>query len=88
MSDDRAVAARLRDLINETLLSTDQEPPDEPIEMNTFLPDMLDSITLTALIARIEEEWNLEISDEEIEPAIFETLDALSSFVEGRLTRL
>jgi acyl carrier protein len=50
-----------------------------------FLPEILDSIALTAMIARIEEEWNIEIADEEIEPAVFENLDTLTTFVDKKL---
>jgi acyl carrier protein len=85
MTQEDAIVLRLRALVDETLISTDQEPPEGPLQMDAFLPEILDSIALTALIARIEEEWDLEIEDEEIEPAIFENLEVLATFIKGKL---
>lgn len=83
---DAEIVPRLQALVTEALLSTDQELPDGKVDRDAFLPEILDSIGLTALIALIEEEWGFEVADEEIEPEIFESLEVLGSFVGRKLS--
>ena len=48
------------------------------------LPE-LDSMAVVALIAQIEERLGLTIMDDEIDGAMFATVGALVSFVDGKL---
>lgn len=48
------------------------------------LPE-LDSVKVIDLIGAIEERFDIEIADDEIEAATFATLGALADFVDGKL---
>lgn len=50
-----------------------------------FLPNVLDSIGLTALVTLIEEEWDFMFDDEELEPELFESLSVLAGAVGKKL---
>ena len=76
---------RLRALVIQALTTTDSEVVDEAIDEDTFLLDVMDSVGLTALLSLIEEEWNLELDDDDIDPESFETLTALAGFVRQKL---
>ncbi|RDV27499.1 hypothetical protein DXV75_05590 [Alteromonas aestuariivivens] len=49
----------------------------------TSSPLDLDSINRITLIAEMENVFNINISDMDIEPETFESIDSLSSFVKG-----
>lgn len=83
--DNGAITERLRVLIDDALVACGREPSDVSLSDDAFLPEFLDSVVLSALIVHIEDEWDFEIADEEIEPELFETLGALSRFVGSKL---
>lgn len=76
---------RLYELAKEAADLTDGPPIDVPLDPELFLPDFLDSIGLTTLLTLIEEEWDVEFEDEEIEPEIFESLETLSTAIAEKL---
>jgi acyl carrier protein len=76
---------RLAELIDEALRSTDRDPLGADAIPSLFLPDVLDSLSITALVSYIEDEWDIVIEDEELSPEIFESLDALDAFVATKL---
>ncbi|HYI44833.1 MAG TPA: hypothetical protein VE174_05135 [Actinomycetota bacterium] len=76
---------RLAELINESLQATDRDPLGADVIPNLFLPDVLDSLSITALVSHIEDEWDIVVEDEELSPEIFESLDALDAFVATKL---
>lgn len=75
------IQERIAELVEEAVANTSAEPIEGGLPPGAFLPDYLDSVVLSALLVLIEDEWDLEISDEEIEPELFESLDALAGFV-------
>ena len=44
-----------------------------------------DSMSVVTIITRIEEDFGVELEDDEIDAEIFETLGALTDFVESKL---
>ena len=83
--DNAAIVERLQTLVGESLIACGREPAPGPLSEDAFLPEFLDSVVLSALIVHIEDEWDFEIADEEIEPELFETLGSLSRFVETKI---
>lgn len=75
-----AVKERLRDLVAESLDAAGRDPIDG-ISDDEALPGILDSVVLSMLLASVEDEWDIELLDEEIEPEILESLSSLASFV-------
>ena len=72
--------------MDEALLSSDAEPlSGVPQDADLFLPDVLDSVGVATLLVLIEEHWDLEIDDEEIEPESFESLSTVADFVREKL---
>lgn len=45
----------------------------------------LDSMAVVSVLTAIEEQFEIEIMDDEVDAEIFENLGALSDFVEGKL---
>lgn len=79
------IAARLATLLDETIVVSEAEPVSHAGDDELFLPDVLDSIGLTTLVTLAEEEWNVQFSDDELVPEIFETLSTLAAAIEGKL---
>lgn len=46
----------------------------------------LDSIQRISLIAALEEEFNLEIDSEELEPEVFDTFNSIATFIRKIIT--
>lgn len=84
MERDLDLQMRLRELVAEALESCAQGPL-EHIERDELLTSSLDSVVLAALLVLIEEEWNIEISDDEIDPKNFESLDSIALLVDSKL---
>jgi acyl carrier protein len=84
MTDDRTYATLVR-LIDEARIATDQEPLGQVPGDDLFLPEVLDSLALATLIALIEDQWDIEFSDDEIEPQVFESLGELNRFVKQKI---
>jgi acyl carrier protein len=80
-----SVAERLAELIDDSLRATDREPIGASAIQEAFLPDFLDSLSITALISSIEDEWKMVIEDEELVPEIFENVGSLDAFVTRKL---
>ena len=78
------VEPRLRRLIDDALKSSGREPLEQDIGPQELLLGLLDSLTLATLIVLIEEEWDFAIEDEEVAPELFESIGALTRFVESR----
>lgn len=80
------IRAALFPLIEEALAATDQEPLGDVDEsQDLFLPDVLDSVALATLIVLIEEEYDIEIDDEEIDPEQFQTLASIAQLIETKI---
>jgi acyl carrier protein len=47
----------------------------------------LDSIAVVNLITALEEHFGIAVADDEIGASTFETLDSLTKFIEGKLSR-
>ena len=76
---------RLSELIADALDVCGREPVGE-IRTEDFLPSFLDSVVLSSLLVMIEDEWDFEITDEEIGPEQFETLGTVAGLVERKLS--
>jgi acyl carrier protein len=48
------------------------------------LPHILDSAELLELITFIEDEFEIEVDDEEIEPSVFETVADVAKLIEAK----
>lgn len=44
----------------------------------------LDSINRIALIAELENDFGIELSEDDVQPEVFETLDSLAALIEAR----
>jgi len=65
----------------ERAIAESAEEVDVQLHDRLFLPDVLDSDGLASIIVMVEEEWGIEIQDDQIELEIFEDLIALTRFV-------
>ena len=79
------VEARIRELIDEALSITDHEPLEDDLGDDFLLPEVLDSVGMAALITLIEEEWSIEIEDEEIDIETLETVDGIARLVTEKM---
>lgn len=74
-----------RDLLRQTLqLNERADALEEDSPLLGAIPE-LNSLTVVALVAAIEEQLGCEIGDGEISGEIFETFGALRAFVESKL---
>lgn len=82
MSD--SIESRLKHMIVERLFLT--VAPDD-IENDKSLVDEYgaDSVSLLELVVGIEEEFGVEVDDDDFDAANFSTVNALASFVRARL---
>jgi acyl carrier protein len=80
------IEMRLRSLVRKALTVSGKPDPGDEISDETYLPDLLESTTLAALIVLIEEEWGFEIADEDIDPERFESLPALAGLVQEKVS--
>lgn len=76
--------SRIRILVAEALDACGREPAGDISEQD-FLPNILDSIVLSSLLVMIEDEWDIEIADEEIGPQQFESLASIAQMVRRKL---
>ena len=79
-----SVEARLKEMIVERLFL--KVKPDQ-IEEAASLIDVygVDSVSLLELVVGIEEEFGIEVGDDDFSVAHFETVAALASFVKSRM---
>ena len=82
-----AILERLRKLAREAAEDAEVQISPEQIDDRTFLPDVFDSLGLSALLTRAEEEWNITFSDEELTPDLFESLPSLAAAIESKVAR-
>jgi acyl carrier protein len=78
------IEAKLSDLIQEALVMTGGRPAPNPFQSSDMLLMVLDSIVLTTLLALVEDEWDIEFSDEEIDETLLITLGTLAAAVEQK----
>ena len=81
-----AIAEKLTTLAREALEVAEKQVPAN-IDPHEPLTDAMDSVAVNALIGFIEDEWDIEIDDEDINPARFETLYALAGLVETKVNQ-
>ena len=72
---------RIRRLLRDTLMIG--ERADELTEHSRLLGGVpeFDSVAVVGVVAAIEEEYGVRISDRELSPEIFETMGSLSRFI-------
>jgi acyl carrier protein len=86
VNDDRAsIGARVKTLLAERL----QVAPDvAAIDDDTTLADLgLDSTAILSLVVGLEDEFDIEIPDRDINPDNFSRVDTISGYVAGRVGR-
>jgi acyl carrier protein len=86
VNDDRAsIGARVKTLLAERLqVAADVATIDD----DTTLADLgLDSTAILSLVVGLEDEFDIEIPDRDINPDNFSRVDAISGYVAGRLDR-
>lgn len=76
--------ARLRELIDDARLATEQSALTEPVPATAPLAGYLDSMAVAVLVGLIEDEWEIELEDEEIGPENFADLRSLSTLIEHK----
>ena len=67
------------------LLDVAGDAPAVPFDDKSFLPELLDSVELLALINRVENEWGFEFADEELTPELFESIGSLARAVRAKV---
>ncbi len=82
---DAQIIGVLRKLLDEALLATDQEPLGAELETDVFLPDVVDSLVIGTMIVLIEERWDLDVDEEDIDPEVFNSLSSVADFVAQHL---
>lgn len=58
---------------------------DNDIEGNLFDNEILDSLGMAFIIPQLEEEFNIEIEVDEIDPDNFETIDMICEFISSKI---
>jgi acyl carrier protein len=75
----------LRELITRAAAATAEEATSFEVEDHDYLPELLDSLGIAALVALIESEWGLVVEDDDLVPAHFTDLNSLTAFVEQKV---
>ncbi|CAM3611875.1 phosphopantetheine-binding protein [Marinicrinis lubricantis] len=74
------VLEKLKAMIVENLEHT---LPDEVHESDRIYEDLgIDSIMVLQLVVYMEEEFHVEVPEEDVDPAVFETMGSLITFIE------
>ena len=80
-----AVAEGIKRVLRETLQLGDRvDDFDETTALFGSIPEF-DSMAVVTVVAALEEEFDIEIDDDDITAAIFETVGSLSQFVSSKL---
>ncbi len=81
---EESVERRLKKMIVERLFMkiSPDEIEDEKSLINVY---GVDSVSLLELVVGIEEEFGIEVEDEDFDVRSFETVAALSTFVQGKM---
>jgi len=77
------VQNQIRDYIKENILFGDGEKLDENVSFQES--GILDSTGFLELITFVEQEFGVDIADDELVPENFDTLKKMSTFVEQKL---
>lgn len=85
MEDLKSIKKNIKNFIIEASLSSADKINDEILIFETGL---LDSMGLLFLIEFLNENYNVEVSDEELNPKNFESINSITSFVEKKLIKV
>ena len=72
--------AKILEIVRELAGKPIDPAPDESL----FESGLLDSFTLTDLVARLETEFSIRIPDSDLTPRKFDSLDRIESYVKSR----
>jgi len=75
--------SKIREFIEENFLFGS----DEAVEDDTSLLEqgLVDSTSILEIVGFIEEQWSVSVADEELIPENFDSIAALSTFLDGKL---
>ena len=82
MEKESIIRERVRKHIIEASLSEDSSVKDDTL---IFEVGLLDSMGLLFLIEFLNEEYKIEVNDDELDPKNFESIDSIVSFVNNKL---
>ena len=85
MKNKNIIKGKVKEYIIEASLSDNEAIKNETLIFDTGL---LDSMGLLFLIEFLNEEYNIEVNDEELNPKNFESINSITSFVVGKLKTL
>lgn len=74
--------SKIKDYIIKSTLADTKNISDDTLIFETGL---LDSMGLLFLIEFLKEEFNVEVTDEELLPANFESVSSIIKFIEGKI---
>jgi acyl carrier protein len=74
----------VRKFVNSELLYQEDQQIDDNV--NLIESGVIDSMTLLRLVSFLEENYGIEIPDQEIVPDNFRSLSAISAFLAGRVS--
>ena len=75
---------RLRVLLSEARVAAEQPALSDPISVTAPLAGYVDSMAVAVLVGLIEEEWQIELNDEDIDPESFADLKSLAALIERK----
>jgi acyl carrier protein len=75
-----SVAAQIEEFIRE--IAPDAGPIDSGVDL--VEEEVIDSLGIVQLISLLEERYNITISDEELDPENFRSVDRIAAFVEAK----
>jgi hypothetical protein len=81
------ILERLRELTDQAAKATQVELVPEQVDNQTFLPEVLESLGLAALLTLAEDEWDIKFHDDEITPQLFWRLPSLASAIRTKVER-
>jgi acyl carrier protein len=84
MKEEMSIKEQISEYIKENVLLGDGDIPDENVSFTES--GILDSTGFLGLITFAESNFEIEISDDELDPENLETLSKISSFIERKLS--
>ena len=82
MKNEETIKKEVRNYIIEASLSNNEEIKDNTL---VFESGLLDSMGLLFLIEFLNENYKIEVNDEELNPKNFESINSICSFVNDKL---
>ena len=82
MKNEETIKKEIRNYIIEASLSNNEEIKDNTL---VFEAGLLDSMGLLFLIEFLNENYKIEVNDEELNPKNFESINSICSFVNDKL---